>query len=168
VVNQKARAKGIDHLRNQTVIDMLQPGDVLVVDIYGKQEGGTIVGDNLFHYIMRATKAAGLVVDGSIRDLEGISEIDMPVTSAACIRATLMESRWPALNVPIRIGDVTVMPGDVVIGDPEGVSFVPPQLIEGIVDRADTTHIHDEWTKKKFDEASTNPVISTAVHTTRH
>jgi regulator of RNase E activity RraA len=152
VVNDKARAKGIDHLRNQTVIDMLQPGDVLVVDIYGKQEGGTIVGDNLFHYIMRATKGGGLVVDGSIRDLEGISEIDMPAYFRSVHPSYINGVTVAAVNVPIRIGDVTVMPGDVVIGDPEGVSFVPPQLIEGIVDRADTTHIHDEWTKKKFDE----------------
>ena len=152
VVNEKARAKGIDHLRNQTVIDMLQPGDVLVVDIYGKQEGGTIVGDNLFHYIMRATKGGGLVVDGSIRDLEGISEIDMPAYFRSVHPSYINGVTVAAVNVPIRIGDVTVMPGDVVIGDPEGVSFVPPQLIEGIVDRADTTHIHDEWTKKKFDE----------------
>jgi 4-hydroxy-4-methyl-2-oxoglutarate aldolase len=152
VVNQKARAKGIDHLRNQTVIDMLQPGDVLVVDIYGKQEGGTIVGDNLFHYIMRATKGGGLVVDGSIRDLEGISEIDMPAYFRSVHPSYINGVTVAAVNVPIRIGDVTVMPGDVVIGDPEGVTFVPPQLIEGIVDRADTTHIHDEWTKKKFDE----------------
>ena len=152
VVNEKARAKGIDHLRNQTVIDMLQPGDVLVVDIYGKQEGGTIVGDNLFHYIMRATKGGGLVVDGSIRDLEGISEIDMPAYFRSVHPSYINGVTVAAVNVPIRIGDVTVMPGDVVIGDPEGVSFVPPQLIQGIVDRADTTHIHDEWTKKKFDE----------------
>ena len=152
VVNDKARAKGIDHLRNQTVIDMLQPGDVLVVDIYGKQEGGTIVGDNLFHYIMRATKGGGLVVDGSIRDLEGISEIDMPAYFRSVHPSYINGVTVAAVNVPIRIGDVTVMPGDVVIGDPEGVTFVPPQFIEGIVDRADTTHIHDEWTKKKFDE----------------
>lgn len=152
VVNDKARAKGIDHLRTQTVIDMLQPGDVLVVDIYGKQEGGTIVGDNLFHYIMRATKGGGLVVDGSIRDLEGISEIDMPAYFRSVHPSYINGVTVAAVNVPIRIGDVTVMPGDVVIGDPEGVSFVPPQLIQGIVDRADTTHIHDEWTKKKFDE----------------
>ena len=152
VVNLKARAKGIDHLRNQTVIDMLQPGDVLVVDIYGKQEGGTIVGDNLFHYIMRATKGGGLVVDGSIRDLEGISEIDMPAYFRGVHPSAIGGVTVAAVNVPIRIGDVTVMPGDVVIGDPEGVTFVPPQLIEGIVDQADTTHIHDEWTKKKFDE----------------
>ena len=43
---------------NQTAIDMLQPGDVLVVDLFGKEDGGTIVGDNLFYYIMKATKDA--------------------------------------------------------------------------------------------------------------
>jgi len=58
---------------------MLQPGDVLVVDLFGKNEEGTIVGDNLFYYIMKTTKTGGLVVDGSIRDLEGISEMDMPL-----------------------------------------------------------------------------------------
>ncbi|MGA2272398.1 MAG: dimethylmenaquinone methyltransferase [Bryobacteraceae bacterium] len=152
VVYAKAHAKGIDHLGNQTVIDMLQPGDVLVVDLYGKKEGGTIVGDNLFHYIMRATKGGGLVVDGSIRDLEGIAEIDMPAYFRGVHPSAIGGVTVAAVNVPIRIGDVTVMPGDVVIGDPEGVTFVPPQLIEGIVDQADTTHIHDEWTKKKFDE----------------
>jgi len=66
----------------------------LVVDIYGKQEGGTIVGDNLFHYIMRATKGGGLVVDGSIRDLEGISEIDMPAYFRSVHPSYIMESRW--------------------------------------------------------------------------
>ncbi|MGP8246193.1 MAG: dimethylmenaquinone methyltransferase [Bryobacteraceae bacterium] len=152
VVNAKARAKGIDRLRNQTVIDMLQPGDVLVVDLYGKKEGGTIVGDNLFHYIMRATKGGGLVVDGAIRDLEGIAEIDMPAYFRSVHPSAIGGATVAAVNVPIRIGGVTVMPGDVVIGDPEGVTFVPPQSIEGILDRADITHIHDEWTKKKFDE----------------
>jgi 4-hydroxy-4-methyl-2-oxoglutarate aldolase len=152
VVTGKAKAKGIDRLGNQTVIDMLQPGDVLVVDLYGKKEGGTIVGDNLFYYVMRATKSGGLVVDGSIRDLEGIKEIDMPAYFRSVHPSPIGGATVAAVNVPIRIGDVTVMPGDVVIGDPEGITFVPPQLIEGIVDRADTTHVHDEWTKKKFDE----------------
>lgn len=152
VVNAKAKANGINRLGNQTVIDMLQPGDVLVVDLYGKKEGGTMVGDNLFYYIMRATKSGGLVVDGSIRDLEGIKEIDMPAYFRSVHPSPIGGATVAAVNVPIRIGDVTVMPGDVVIGDPEGVTFVPPQLMEGIVDRADTTHIHDEWTKKKFDE----------------
>ena len=65
-------------MNNQVAIDMLQPGDVLVVDLFGQAEGGTIVGDNLFYYIMKTTKNGGLVVDGAIRDLEGISRMDMP------------------------------------------------------------------------------------------
>src|SRR5437588_340986 len=49
VAKAKARARGIRRLTNQTAIDMLQPGDVLVVDLFGKKVNGTIVGDNLFH-----------------------------------------------------------------------------------------------------------------------
>ena len=56
------------------------------------------------------------------------------------------------INIPVTIGRVTVMPGDVVLGDAEGVYFIPPQLAKEVVDRADETHIHDEWTKKKFAE----------------
>ena len=56
------------------------------------------------------------------------------------------------INVPVRIGGVTVMPGDLVVGDREGVYFVPPQLVKEVLDRADEIRIHDEWTKKKFDE----------------
>ena len=78
VIQSTAKTKGIDHLGNQAAIDMLQPGDVLVVDLFGKKVDGTIVGDNLFYYVMKATHGGGLVVDGSIRDLDGISQIDMP------------------------------------------------------------------------------------------
>ena len=64
---------------NQRVIDSLQPGDVLVVDLFGKIEDGTFVGDNLATAIYAATKGGGLVVDGAVRDLEGIYPIDMAV-----------------------------------------------------------------------------------------
>ena len=56
------------------------------------------------------------------------------------------------INIPVRIGDVTVMPGDLAVGDREGVYFIPPQFVKEVLDRADIIHIHDEWTKKKFDE----------------
>ena len=54
------------------------------------------------------------------------------------------------LNVPIRIGNATVMPGDVAFGDRGGVYFIPPQFVEQIVRKAEVTHIHDEWTKSKL------------------
>ena len=56
------------------------------------------------------------------------------------------------INVPVRIGNVTVMPGDLVVGDREGVYFIPPQFATEIMDKADEVHVHDEWTRKKFDE----------------
>ena len=78
VIGARAKTAGIPRLNNQAAIDMLLPGDVLVVDLFGQQEGGTIVGDNLFYYVMKATRNGGLVVDGAIRDLEGISQMHMP------------------------------------------------------------------------------------------
>ena len=152
VLQAKAKARGIDHLMNQTAIDMLQPGDVLVVDLFGKKVGGTIVGDNLFYYTMVATRGGGLVVDGSVRDLEGISQIDMPAYFRATDPTPIDNVMLTGINVPVRIGSTTVMPGDLVVGDREGVYFIPPQFAEALLDRADEIHIHDEWTKKKFAE----------------
>jgi regulator of RNase E activity RraA len=151
-LNLKARDKGLPRWNNQAAIDMLQPGDVLVVDLFGKVDGGTIVGDNLFYYVMKTTKNGGMVVDGAVRDLEGISEMQMPAYFRRTHPSAIANVSLTGVNIPVRIGNVTVMPGDMVLGDPEGVYFVPPHLVKGMVDNADVVHIHDEWTRRKFDE----------------
>jgi len=122
------------------------------VDLFGKTDGGTIVGDNLFYYIMKTTKTGGLVVNGSIRDLEGISAMDMPAYFRHAHPSAIANVMLTGINIPVRIGNVTVMPGDLVLGDHEGVYFIPPQLVTQVLDQADVIHIHDEWTRKKFDE----------------
>jgi 4-hydroxy-4-methyl-2-oxoglutarate aldolase len=152
VINAKAKAAGVARLNNQVAIDMLQPGDVLVVDLFGQQEGGTIVGDNLFYYIMKATKGGGLVVDGAIRDLEGISRMDMPAYFRDVHPSAIGNVVISGINIPVRIGKTTVMPGDLVFGDSEGIYFIPPALVQRVVENADEIHVHDEWTRKKFDE----------------
>ncbi len=152
VAAKKAKERGLPRLTNQTAIDMLQPGDVLVVDLFGKKVNGTIVGDNLFYYVMTATHKGGLVVDGSIRDLDGLSAIDMPGYFLYADPTPIGNVMLTGINVPVRIRDVTVMPGDLAVGDLEGVYFIPPQLVKEVLDHADEIHIHDEWTKKKFDE----------------
>jgi 4-hydroxy-4-methyl-2-oxoglutarate aldolase len=152
VINDKAKAAGQGRMYNQVPIDMLQPGDVLVVDLFGQKDGGTIVGDNLFYYLMKGAKAAGLVVDGAVRDLDGISEMEMPAYFRAVHPSYLTNVIITGINVPIHIGNATVMPGDLVLGDSEGVYFIPPALVQQVVDNADVVHIHDEWTRKKFDE----------------
>jgi regulator of RNase E activity RraA len=152
VAQSKAQAAGLGRMYNQTAIDMLQPGDVLVVDLYGQGEGGTIVGDNLFYYIMKATRGGGLVVDGAIRDLDGISEMDMPAYFRKAHPSAIANVMISGINIPVRIGNATVMPGDLVFGDSEGVYFIPPALVQSVVDNSDEIHIHDEWTRMKFDE----------------
>jgi 4-hydroxy-4-methyl-2-oxoglutarate aldolase len=152
VAKTKAKQHGVESLTNQTAIDMLKPGDVLVVDLFGKKVNGTIVGDNLFYYVMKATHSGGLVVDGSIRDLNGLSEIDMPAYFRAVDPTPIDNVMLTGINIPVRIGGVTVMPGDLAVGDREGVYFIPPQFVKEVLDRADEIHVHDEWTKKKFDE----------------
>jgi regulator of RNase E activity RraA len=152
VGTEKAKAHGLASLMNQTAIDMLQPGDVLVVDLFGKKVNGTIVGDNLFFYVNQATHGGGLVVDGSIRDLNGIFEIAMPAYFRGVDPTPIGNVMLTGINVPIRIGDTTVMPGDLVVGDREGIYFIPPQFVQEVLDKADEIHVHDEWTKKKFAE----------------
>ncbi len=148
----QAHARGNGRERdnaNQRVIDSLQPGDVLVVDLFGKIEDGTIVGDNLATAIYAETKT-GLVVDGAVRDLEGIFPIGMPLYARGAHPTPIGNVMLTGVNVPIRIGNATVLPGDVVFGDREGVYFIPPQLVQKVLDKADITHIHDEWTKMKL------------------
>jgi 4-hydroxy-4-methyl-2-oxoglutarate aldolase len=145
----QATAKGLGHNANQRVIDTLKPGDVLVVDLFGKIEEGTLVGDNLATAIFAAT-GTGFVVDGAIRDLEGIQPIDMSVYCRGVHPTPIRNVMLTGLNIPVRIGSATVMPGDVVFGDSEGVYFIPPELVKQVVDKADETHVHDEWTKAKL------------------
>lgn len=152
VTNAKAKTAGLGIINNQFAIDQLQAGDVLVVDLFGKIDGGSIVGDNLFYYVMKATKGGGIVIDGAIRDLEGIQKMDMPLYYRGAHPAAIAGAMVTGINVPIRIGGVTVMPGDLVVGDAEGVCFVPPAQVTSMLDRADETHIHDEWTRLKFNE----------------
>jgi regulator of RNase E activity RraA len=152
VLNERAKTQGLARLNNQVAIDMLQPGDVLIVDLFGKEDGGTIVGDNLFYYVLKTTRSGGLVVDGSIRDLEGISAMDMPAYFRHAHPSAIANVMLTGINIPVRIGNVTVLPGDLVVGDREGVYFIPPHMVTPVLDKADETHVHDEWTRLKFDE----------------
>jgi regulator of RNase E activity RraA len=100
-----------------------------------------------------ATRTGGLVVDGGIRDLEGIFPLNMPVyyRGAHPTFINYQKVMLTGVNIPVKIGGATVLPGDVVFGDREGLYFIPPQLLKDVLDRADETHVHDQWTKMKLE-----------------
>jgi regulator of RNase E activity RraA len=134
---------------NQRVINMLQPGDVLVVDLFGKIENGTFVGDNLAAAVFAAT-GNGFVIDGAARDLDGIYPQGMPGYVRGFHVSALGNVMLTGVNVPIRIGNATVMPGDVVLGDREGLTFVPASVVADVARASKMTELHDVWTKEKF------------------
>jgi 4-hydroxy-4-methyl-2-oxoglutarate aldolase len=92
-------------------------GDVLVVDLFGKREGGTVVGDSLFYYVMKAANSGGLVVDASVR--EGLSLVPMPAYFRHAHPAAISQVMLSGIGPHRR--RFTVMPGDLVVGDREGV-----------------------------------------------
>jgi 4-hydroxy-4-methyl-2-oxoglutarate aldolase len=146
----EAEKKGLGRLRNQTVIDMLGPNDVIVVDLFGKIDGGTFVGDKLAYYIWKTT-GTGMVVDGAMFWLNKIIPTGMPAYYRGSAPDALSNVMLTGVNIPIRIGNATVMPGDVVLGDEEGLLFIPPHLVKAALDAADSTRARDEWIKHKMD-----------------
>ncbi|MBM3263624.1 MAG: RraA family protein [candidate division Zixibacteria bacterium] len=139
-------------------IDLLSPGDVYVADVYGKILDGPIIGDNLGMAI-HARSGNGVVFDGSVRDLEGIEEIpDFPCyvrgwhPSYASPTIMLM-----GVNTAVRIGQATVMPGDVVLAKREGVVFVPPHLAEKVVKTSELISLRDMFGKQRLQEGRYTP-----------
>jgi 4-hydroxy-4-methyl-2-oxoglutarate aldolase len=143
--------------QNSWVIDTLVPGDVLVVDLYGKIDKGTFIGDNLGTSIYAKT-GKGVVVNGSVRDLSGLLEIEGFHGFVRDFHPTaIADTTLVGINVPIRIGGVTVLPGDVVLSDPEGLTFVPPHLVEKVVTSSEEVRLRDEWGHQMLREGRYTP-----------
>ncbi|MCB1021165.1 MAG: dimethylmenaquinone methyltransferase [Acidobacteria bacterium] len=149
VIEADAKQRGLGRNDNQRVIDTLQPGDVLVVDMFGKVEDGTFAGDNLAAAIHGAS-GNGFVIDGGVRDLDGIYPQGFPVYVRGFHVSAIKDVMLMGINVPIRIGRTTVMPGDLVVGDREGLTFIPPHVVQEAAERAKVTELHDIWTKGKL------------------
>jgi regulator of RNase E activity RraA len=150
VVEQQGAAEGRRGGQNTWVIDTLRPGDVLVVDLFGKVEDGTFIGDNLGTAI-HARAGTGLVVDGGIRDLERVFQLpDFNVFCRGVHPSAIAEVTLAEVNGVIRIGAATVLPGDVVLGAREGVSFIPPHLAEEVVARSEDVRERDVFGKARI------------------
>ena len=154
---ERGHAEGRIGPMNSWPIDMLQPGDVYVADSFGKIKDGTLIGDNLGNSIY-AKSRNGVVFDGSVRDLEGLEEIE---GFNALVRGwdptAISEMMLLGLNTPIRIGQATVFPGDVVLAKREGVIFIPSHLAEKVVTEAEKTILRDAFGHQRLREGKYTP-----------
>lgn len=138
---------GYDGAMNSWPIQMLQKGDVYVADGYGKMKDGTLIGGNLGTDIYEQS-GNGVIFNGSARDQEELADID---GFNAYLRgwhpSYLRDMMLTSVNAPIRIGKVTVLPGDIVLAKREGTVFIPSYLAEDLVRSAEETSLRDLFSK---------------------
>lgn len=124
---------GSGHTAQKRAFDQLSAGDVLVIEARGELGSGT-VGDIL---ALRAQvlHAAGVVTDGGVRDLDAINELSIPVFSGGAHPAVLGRKHVPwEIDVTISCGGAAVEPGDVIVGDADGLVVIPPPLVTQVVE----------------------------------
>ena len=142
---------------NSWPIDVLTNGDVYVADGYGKIADGTLIGDNLGNSIYAKSKR-GTIFYGSVRDVEGLSEIKgynawMKGSDPSYIQQMMLSG----INVPIRIGRAIVLPGDVVLAKKYGTIFIPAHLVEELVLTSEVTALRDEFGHQRLKEGKYTP-----------
>lgn len=154
IVNQ-GKMEGRDWQQKRTVawaINTLVEGDFYVADGYDKKSYGTIVGSNLGNGVFARSKR-GLIVYGHVRDMEDLQKIKgfngwIKGSDVAYMRQTLLTN----INVPIRIGAATVLPGDAVLAKKYGVVFIPAHLVEHIVLTGEVTALFDTFGQQRIKE----------------
>lgn len=145
LVRDKGKAEGRIGNTNSWPIDVLKEGDIYVADSYGKIVDGTLIGDNLGNAIY-AHSHRGVIFYGSVRDMEGLSEIDgFNGWVKGYDPSYIQQMMLGGINVPIRIGRATVLPGDVVLAKKGGVIFIPAHLVEFVVLNAEFIQLRDEF-----------------------
>ena len=159
VIEEQGKKDGRIGGQNAWPVDMLQPRDVYVCDHFELKQDGPSIGDNVGNAIY-ARSHNGIVYAGAVRDINGLNELDDFVSfvrfydpshhfSASGPR---LNSTMIGINIPIRIGNATVLPGDVVLGRDGGVLFIPPQLAEQVVKTSEMTRLRDIFGHQRLRE----------------
>ncbi|MDA3644047.1 fumarylacetoacetate hydrolase family protein [Saccharopolyspora indica] len=147
------RSHGGGYNAQKRAFDALGPGDVLVVEARGERGSGT-VGDIL---ALRAQVrgAAGIVTDGGVRDWTAVAELDIPTFSSGPHPAVLGRRHVPwDSDLTIACGGATVQPGDVIVGDDDGVLVIPPALLSEVLDAAIEQEAEEAWIAARVAEGA--------------
>jgi regulator of RNase E activity RraA len=142
---------------NSWPIDVLKDGDVYVADSYGKMADGTLIGDNLGNAIY-AKSHRGVIFYGSVRDVEGLDEIKgFNSWTKGNDPSYIQQMMLSGINVPIRIGRATVLPGDAVLAKKYGVVFIPAHLLDTVVLNAEFIALRDQFGHQRLREGKYTP-----------
>ena len=144
-IMKSGKAEGRIGPSNSWPIDMLKRGDIYVADGFGKVADGTMIGDNLGNAISART-GTGVVFDAGARDPDGLKQIEGFNAYVRGWDPSFMKNMiLSSINRPIRVGRVTVLPGDVILAKNEGIIVIPAHLAEKVVVTAEIVALKDEF-----------------------
>jgi RraA family protein len=129
-----ARSRGGDNLTYLRALEFCRPGDVLVIDA-GGDLANAVVGGILSYYAAHIG-VVGVVVDGAVRDVAEIRERDFPIYARGVTHRGPYKDGPGEINVPVSVGGMVVNPGDIVVGDQDGLLSIPQPGVEQLVERA--------------------------------
>lgn len=145
------KAHGGGYNAQKRAFDTVGEGEVIVIEARGESGSGTL-GD-IMALRARARGAAGVVTDGGVRDYDAVVEIGLPVFSRGAHPAVLGRKHVPwEYDVAVACGGTTVEPGDIIVGDGDGVIVIPPSLAEQVADAALAQEDADAWIAERVKE----------------
>ena len=143
----KAGAGGRGPLQRQAM-EECPPGHVLVVDARGDARAAS-AGD-LYVGRLRARGCAGIVTDGGLRDTDGVHKTGLPAYHRRASSPPSGIVHHPIdINLPISCGGVAVYPGDILVGDCDGVVVIPPDIVDAVAEEAVATTLYDEFAEEE-------------------
>ena len=143
-----------DNLMFHAAMDLAKPGDVIVIDA-GGFTARAIFGELMATYC-KARGIKGIVCDGAIRDRGGLAAMeDFHVYARSATPNGPYKNGPGEINVPIAFGGQVVFPGDIVIGDTDGMIFVRPSEAEEILEKSWKQHAKEDMLHAKYDEGAT-------------
>ncbi|WP_099332749.1 fumarylacetoacetate hydrolase family protein [Actinomyces minihominis] len=135
---------GGGHNAQKRAFDALTPGDVMVIEARGEAGSGTL-GD-ILALRAKALGAAGIVTDGGVRDYTAVADVDIPVYTRGAHPAVLGRKHFPwEVGGTVACGGTTVVPGDIIVGDRDGVIVIPSDLVVTVVEEAQKAEESDAW-----------------------
>lgn len=123
-----------DNLLLHKALNMAQPGDVMIVS-NGGDRSQSLMGEIMFTY-GKFKQMAGFVFDGPIRDLDCLDELGMPVYATGTTPGGPFKQGPGEINVPIACGNIHVNPGDIILGDSDGVIVIPRRDAAALLEKA--------------------------------